>query len=184
LRHVNLKIPAYYGYLKGFDSFMQRAKSPGEPADFVLINQPVEGAIWKNERFSLLELTGQAKLIGVQGADGSEQVNGRPFVWLSNKASRFLIVSRIAQTANFSAWECLTGPGHPENKDRQIRISIGSDFWQKDLSGTFSIRVPLQPGLNHLDISCQDPPVTRSEDAPGALPLGLWGYQISAKETN
>ncbi len=113
--------------------------------------------------FPFWNSTGQAKLIGVQGADGLEQVNGRPFVWLGNKASRFLIVSRIAQTANFSAWECLTGPGHPENKDRQIRISIGGNIWQEDLSGTLSIKVPLKPGLNHLDISCQDPQRSRRD---------------------
>jgi hypothetical protein len=35
---------------------MRRAKSVDEPADFVLINDPLEGGVWKNERFSLFEL--------------------------------------------------------------------------------------------------------------------------------
>ena len=44
---------------------MQLAKSSSEAAAFVLVNAPIEGAVWKNERFSLLELADQAKLIGV-----------------------------------------------------------------------------------------------------------------------
>jgi hypothetical protein len=91
LRHVNIKVPAYYGYLWAFDSFMQRAKAPSEPVAFVLINEPIDGAVWKNERFSLLELGSQAKLLGVRSANGLEPVN-EDFVWLGEKASRFLIV--------------------------------------------------------------------------------------------
>jgi hypothetical protein len=185
LRHVNLKVPAYFGYLAGFDWFMQRAKSPSEPAAFVLVNESIEGAAWRNERFSLLELRSQAKLIGVQGADGSKQLNGKPFVWLGKTASRFLIVSTIAQTAKFSALECLTGPNRLEDKDRQIRISIGGKvWWQADVSGALSIEVPLKPGLNFLDFACQDSPTVsaQSKDDPSALPLGLWDYRISSRD--
>jgi hypothetical protein len=179
LRHVNLKVPAYYGYLGGFGSFMQRAKSPSESAAFVLVNRPMEGAIWKNERFSLLELGSQAKLIGVQGA-GLEEVNGKPFVWLGDDPTRFLLVSKHAQTANFSAW--LTGPSHPEDQNRQIHISIGGNAWQAEASGALSIQVPLQPGLNYLEIATQDPPTVQSEDDPKAFPLGLWDYRINNRE--
>jgi hypothetical protein len=39
----------------------RRAKSVSEPAAFVLVNKRIEGALWKNQRFSLLELpAGQA----------------------------------------------------------------------------------------------------------------------------
>jgi hypothetical protein len=181
LRRVNLIVPEYFGYLAGFDWFMQRAKSPSEPAAFVLVNEPIEGAFWKNERFSLLELGSQAKLIGIQGAD-QEEVNGKPFVWLGNNPTRFLLVSKNAQTANFSAW--LTGPSHPEDQSRQIGISIGGNTWQAEVSGALSIQVPLKPGLNHLDIASQDPPTVsaQSEDDPQALPLGLWDYRISNRE--
>jgi len=184
LRHVNIKVPAYYGYLGGFDSFMQRAKIPTEPAAFALINGPIEGAVWKNERFSLLELGSQATLIGVQGANGLANVNGKPFVWLSENASRFLIVSKVAQTANFLAWESLTGPSSPENKDRRIRISTGGNVWQEDVSGALSVEVPLKPGLNYLDIASLDSRAVsaRSGDHPGAFPLGLWEYRIGNKE--
>jgi hypothetical protein len=182
LRHVNIKVPAYYGYLGAFDSFMQRAKSPSEPADFVLVNEPIEGAVWKNERFSLLEPGSQAKIIGVQSANGLEQVNGKSFIWLGNKASRFLIISKMAQTANFSAW--LTGPSRLEEKHPQIRISVGDNVWQADVSETLSIEVPLRPGLNYLDIACQDSPTVpaKSEDDPRGPPLGLWDYRISNRE--
>ena len=77
--------------------------SLSEPAAFVLVNKPIEGAVWKNQRFSLLELGSQPILIGVQAPNGLEQVNGKPFVWLGNNATRFFIVSKIAQTATFSA---------------------------------------------------------------------------------
>ena len=75
----------------------RRAKSVSEPAAFVLVNKRIEGALWKNQRF--LELPMQAKLVDVQASNGLEQVNGKPFVWLRNNATRFLIVSKNAQTA-------------------------------------------------------------------------------------
>jgi hypothetical protein len=182
LRHVNLKVPVYFGYLGGFDSFMQRARSPSEPPDFALVNEPIEGAIWKNERFSLLELGSRAKLIGVQNVNGLEEVNGKPFVWLGNEASRFLIISNNTQKANFSAW--LTGPIRPVDKNREIHISIGGKVWQKEVSGRLSIELPLKEGLNLLDIAYLDSPTvsTRPNGDPGKLPLGLWDYRIGNRE--
>jgi hypothetical protein len=182
LRQVNLKVPAYYGYLAGFDWIMQRAKAPSETAAFVLVNEPIEGAVWKNERFSLLELGRQAKLIGAQSGNRLEDVNGEPFVWLGDKATRFLIVSGIEQTANFSAW--LTGPIQLEGKDRQIRISIGGKVWQENVLGTLSIEVPLKPGLNVLEIKSQDSPAAsrQPQDDRNEFPLGLWDYRINSKD--
>jgi hypothetical protein len=178
LRHFNVKMPVYYGYLAGFGSFMDRAKTPSEPPAFVLVNGPVEGAIWKNEHFSLLELGSEAKLIGVQGP-GLEKVNGKPFAWLGNTATRFLLVSKNAQTAIFSAW--LTAPGRPKDENRQIGISIGGNTWQTEASGALSIQVPLKAGLNYLDILSEDSPTVsaRSDDGPETLPLGLWDYRIT-----
>ena len=181
LRHVNLKVPKYIGMLGlAFDGYMQRAKSPSEPAAFVLVNGPIEGAVWKNERFSLFELADQAKIIRVQAANGLEHVNGKPFVWLGNTAARLLIVSKVAQTANFSAWECLAGPSREEDKDRHVQISIGGNVWQQDVTGALSLEVPLKPGLNFLDIACQDSPTVtaQSDNDAGDLPLGLWDYRI------
>jgi hypothetical protein len=183
LRHVNLKIPVYYGYLGGFDIFMQRAKATNEPAAFVLVNGPVEGAVWKNERFSLLKLGTQAKLVGVQGANAFNRVNGRPFVWLGRNTVRLLIVSNNAQTVNFAAWP--TGPSRPEEKHRQILISIGDNAWPVDVSESLSIDVSLKPGLNYLDIRYQDSSTVAAQqfkDDPGTLPLGLWDYRISNRD--
>jgi hypothetical protein len=182
LRQVNLKVPAYYGYLAGFDRIMQRAKAPSETAAFVVVNEPIEGAVWKNERFSLLELGSQAKLIGAQSGNPLEDVNGEPFVWLGDKATRFFIVSGMEQTANFSAW--LTGPIQLEGKDRQIRISIGGKVWQENVLGALSIEVPLKPGLNIMEIKSQDSPAAsrQAEDDPNELPLGLWDYRINSKD--
>ena len=163
---------------------MPRAKSISEPAAFVLVNKRVEGAIWNNQRFSLFELGSQPILIGVQAPNGLEHVNGKPFVWLGTNATRFFIVSNIVQTASFSAGECLTGPSRPDDKDRHIRISIGGNVWQADLSGALSLQVPLKPGLNFLDIAFQDSS-TVSEQSNGeakARPLGLWDYRIGGKE--
>jgi hypothetical protein len=163
---------------------MRKAKSISEPAAFVLVNKRIEGAVWNNQRFSLLELGNQPILIGVQAPNDLEHVNGKPFVWLGNNAIRFLIVSKIAQTATFSAGECLIGPSRPEDKDRQIRISIGGNVWQADVSGTFPLQVPLKAGLNFLDIACRDSS-TVSAQANGdtqALPIGLWDYRISSKD--
>jgi hypothetical protein len=184
LRHVNLKVPEYFGYLGAFKSLMQRAKSTSEPAGFVLVNERLAGAVWSNQRFSLLELGKQPILIGVRAPNGLEHVNGKPFVWLGNDPTRFLIVSKIAQRANFSAEECLTGPSRPQDNDRQIRISIGGDGWLTDLSGALPLQVPLKPGLNFLDIARQDAPVVSAQPDgdPRVLPLGLWDYRISSKE--
>jgi hypothetical protein len=182
LRKVNLKIPVYYGYLGGFGSFMQRAKSPSEPAVFVLVNKPLEGAIWKNERFSLMPLGAQAKLLGIQGAN-LDHLNGKPFIWLGSNGIRFLVVSNVEQTASLSAW--LTAPGRPADQERQIRISIGGQVWQGRVSGALSVKVPLKPGLNYLDIACQDPAamLAEPENDPETFPLGLWDYQIGASQT-
>jgi hypothetical protein len=181
LRRVNLKVPQYFGLDPVYGPWMQLAKSFSEPPAFVLVNKRIEGALWNNQRFSLLELPVQAKVVEVQAPNGLEHVNGKPFVWLGNNATRFFIVSKIAQTANFSAEECLTGPTRSEDKDRQIHISIGGKVWQADVSGALSLQVPLQPGLNFLDITFQDPPAA-SVQASGdtkPLPLGLWDYRIS-----
>ena len=107
--------------------------------------------------FLFLELGKQPILIGVRAPNGLEHVNGKPFVWLGNDATRFLIVSKIAQRANFSAEECLTGPSRPEDNDRQIRISTEGSVWQAEVSGVLSSEVALKPGLNFLDITSQDP---------------------------
>jgi len=184
LRHVNLKVPKYLGYLGAgpYDPFMRRAKSVREPAAFVLVNKRIEGSVWNNQRFSLLELGNQPVLIGVQSPNGLEDVNGKPFVWLGENATRFLIVSKTARRATFLAEGCFTGPSGAEDKDRLIRISIGGDVWQEDVTGTLSLQVPLKPGLNMLDIGRQDSP-TASEQPNGdtkALPLGLWDYRISS----
>jgi len=175
-----------YGYLGAelYEPVMRRAKSISAPADFVLVNARIEGAVWNNQRFSLLELGNQPILIGVQAPNGLEHVNGKPFVWLGNSATRFLFVSKIAQTATFSARESLTGPIRPEDQDRRIRISIGDNIWQADVSGALSLQVSLKPGLNFLDIACQDSS-TVSAQANGdtnALPLGLWDYRITNEE--
>jgi hypothetical protein len=182
LRKINLKLPEYLGYFTTSEPLMRRAKSVDQPADFILINEPVKGAVWSNERFSLFELSDQAKVIGVQG-NGAELVNGRPFVWLGNSPKRFLIASKIAQTANFMAWEYLTGPSVPENQHRQIRISIAGTVRQVEVSGDLSVEVSLKPGLNILEISCQGPSAAlkQSSEAPGALPVGLWNYRISSQ---
>jgi hypothetical protein len=184
LRQINLKVPKYIGLLGDYDPVMMRAKFVGEPADFVLVNKRIEGALWNNQRFSLFELPIQARLVDVQTPNGLEHVNGKPFVWLGNNATRFLIVSKIVQTATFSAWECLTGPSRPEDRDRRIRISIGGNVWQADAAGTLSLQVPLKPGLNYLDIVCQDSPTDSAQpnSDPRTFPLGLWDYRISNKE--
>src|SRR5208282_164885 len=143
----------------------------------------IEGAVWNNQRFSLLELGNQPILIGVQAPNGLEHVKGKPFVWLEKNATRFLIVSNIAQTATFSAEECITGPSRLEDKDQQIRISTDGTVWQADVSGVLSSEVALKPGLNRLDITSQDSS-TVSEQPNGdarALPLGLWDYRINNK---
>jgi hypothetical protein len=183
LRNISLKLPEYLGYFTTSEPLMRRAKSVDEPVDFVLINEPLEGAVWKNERFSLFELGSKAKVISVRGVDGVEQVNGKPFVWLGNKANRFLVVSKIAQTGSFSAWECSTGPIGPENEHRQIRVSINGNVQEVDVSGAFSMEVPLKPGLNFLDLVRQDAPTVAAQSSgdPHARPLGLWNYRISSK---
>jgi hypothetical protein len=183
LRHVNLKVPKFFGYLgaKLYEPIMQRAKSTSEPAGFVLVNKRMEGAVWNNQRFSLLKLGSHPILSSVEAPNGHEDLNGKPAVWLGNNATRFFIVSDIAQTANFAAEECVTGPSGREDKDRQIRISIGDKVWQADVSGALSIEVPLKPGLNFLDVACQDSPTVSGQpngDAR-ALPIGLWDYRIS-----
>jgi hypothetical protein len=183
LRHVNLKVPKYFGYLgaKLYEPLMQRAQSVSEPAAFVLVNKRIEGAVWQNHRFSLLELGSQPLTISVQAPNGLEHVNGRPFVWLGNSATRFFIVSRNAKTATFSAEGCLTGPSRSEDRDRQICISIDGNVWQADASRTLSLQVPIKAGLNVLDIACQDSQAV-SEQPDGdarALPFGLWDYRIS-----
>jgi hypothetical protein len=185
LRHVNLEVPEYFGYLgaEPYEPIMRRAKSTSEPAAFVLVNKRMEGAVWNNQRFSLLELGSQPILISVQAPNGLEHLNGQPIVWLGTNATRFLIVSKIAQTATFSAEECRTGPSGPADKDRPIRISTDGSVWQADLSGTFSTEVALKPGLNFLDIACQDSltvPEQPNGD-PKALPLGLWDYRVNKK---
>jgi hypothetical protein len=186
LRHVNLKVSKYFGYLgaEPYEPVMRKAKSISEPAAFVLVNKRIEGAVWNNQRFSLLELGNQPILIGVQAPNDLEHVNGKPFVWLGNNAIRFLIVSKIAQTATFSAGECLIGPSRPQDKDRQIRISIGGKFFQSDVSGTLSLEVPLKAGLNYLDIVRENPPTVLEQAYrdPSTLPVGLWDYRISSKD--
>jgi hypothetical protein len=108
-------------------------------------------------------------------------VNGKPFVWLGNNSTRFLIVSKFEQTVTFAAEECLTGPSRPGCNVRQIRISIGGNVWQLDIRGALSIEVPLKPGLNLLDIACPDPSAASAQLSGNtyALPLGLWDYRIS-----
>jgi hypothetical protein len=181
LRQVSLKIPTYYGYLGGFGSFMQRAKSPNEEAAFVLVNDSIEGAIWRNERFSLLALGSPGRVIGVQGAS-PEYLNGKPFVWLRSDPTRFLVVSNTEQTANFLAWP--SGPHRSEEHQQQIRVSIDGKSWQASVSRSLSIEVPLKSGLNYLDIARQDPSVVpaQSEDDPKVLPFGLWDYRIGGRE--
>jgi len=184
LRQVNLKVPEYVGYLGAGGWLMPRAKSNSGPADFVLVNQRIEGALWQNRRFSLLELGNQPILIGVQAPNGLEHVNGKPFVWLGKNATRFLIVSKIAQLVTFSAGECVAGPSRPEDKDRQIRVSIGGNVFQADVSGTLSLEVPLQAGLNYLDIVGLDSPMVSEQPNGDAkeLPIGLWDYRITSKD--
>jgi hypothetical protein len=181
LRHVNLKVPEYFGYLGAFKSLMQGAKSTSEPAAFVLVNERLEGAVWSNQRFSLLELGKQPILIGVRAPHGLKHVNGKPFVWLGNNATRFLIVSKIAQTATFSAEACVTGPSDPDDKHRQICISTGDHVWLADASGALSVQAPLKPGLNFLDITRQGAAAVsaQSNDDTKAFPLGLWDYGVS-----
>jgi hypothetical protein len=183
LKDIHLKLPEYLGYFATSENLMRRARSVDEPADFVLVNEPLAGAVWSNQRFSLLELGNQAKVIGVRGANGVQQVNGKPFVWLGSKPRRFLIVSKIAQTATFSALECLTGPSDPEKKDPQIQASINGNVQQVNVSGVCSIEVLLKPGLNLLDLVYQETPTVpgQSSGDQKARPLGLWNYRISSE---
>ena len=165
----------------GASEVMKQARSVDEPADYVLVNKHIEGALWNNQRFSLLELPIQARVVDVQAPNGLEHVNGKPFVWLGNNSTRFLIVSKLEQTVTFAAEECLTGPSRPGCKVRQIRISIGGNVWQSDIRGALSIEVPLKPGLNFLDIACAGPfsGLGATNGNTNALPLGLWDYRIS-----
>ena len=196
LRRVNLEIPKYIGLYPDFGPYMRQAKSFIEPSAFVLVNGSIEGAIWKNERFSLFELADQARLIGVgttvslaafakldwfQAPNGLELPNGKPFVWLGNNATRFLIVSSKAQTREIFRRGNIAGPGRPEDRDRHVRIAIGGNVFQAAVTGSLSIEVPLKPGLNYLDIVCQDPPTVsapaNSDPSVSARSLGLSNQQ-------
>jgi hypothetical protein len=183
LRRANLKVPKFFGYLgaKFYEPLMQQAKSTSEPAAFVLIDKRMEGAVWNNQRFSLLELGSQPIVIGVQAPNGLEHVDGKPFVWLGNNATRFLIVSKTAQTATFSAEACVTGPSDPEDKHRRICVSNGDHVWLADASGTLSVEAPLKPDLNFLDITLQGASTVSAQanDDTKAFPLGLWDYGVS-----
>ena len=97
---------------------------------------------------------GQPTLIGVQAQSSPKHLNGKPIVWLGNKATCFFIVSRVAQTATFSAEACLTGPSRPEDKDRQIRISTGGNVAGRGIGSSLAAST-LKPGLNFLDIARQ-----------------------------
>jgi hypothetical protein len=70
----------------------------------------------------------------------------------------------------------VTGPSRPESEDQQMRVSIGDKLWQVNVSGALSLEVPLNPGLDFLDIARQDSPAfaAQPDRDPRALPVGLW----------
>jgi hypothetical protein len=160
--------------------FMARAKyAVGEP-NLVLTDRNISGAIWQNGKFSLVARENYLAYQIKSGPNSAEEVNGKPFVWIANEPTRFVVDSPRRQNMRFSAEEGWLGPSLPKVDTRVITVNVGDFRRTFTTRGTFSLDIPIECGQNIVEIWCEDKPtvtVTPNGDRRVLL-LGLLDFRF------
>lgn len=160
LRDTPLKLRAQRGYMAAQHvlPFMARAKyAEGEPS-FVLADRKISGAIWRNGKFSLVARENYLAYQITSGPNSAEEVNGKPFVWIANEPTHFVVDSPRRQNIRFSAEEGWLGGSLPEVDTRVITVDVGEFRRTIITRGTFSLDIPIECGQNIVRIWCEDKP--------------------------
>jgi hypothetical protein len=159
---------------------MSRARKNSSPAKFLLLNRKMRGAVWTNSKFWLVPISDQvAAVVATDKPNGVEEVNGSAFVWLSDKASSFVIDSPKDGPALIWARKTWIGPSRPEDPNRTVVLRTVNGLTEHKVADAFYALVSLQKGLNYLDMWCAEKPTLKTlpNGDTRALMLGLEDYQ-------
>lgn len=159
-----------------------------EDCRFVLVNGQHAGAVWHNQRFSLLPNRG-ARLSDLANTQGVETRNGRTFFWLGAGEAIVSILAMEKGAYELRASGLIMGPSFPTNSvDRRVEVtdSLGRrEVVLHAMTGSSApapaIPVFLRGGENRVVLRSLDPPVTaphRTGDTRD-LVVGIEGLSLS-----
>jgi len=161
-------------------SLMEGAKQ-SVPAKYVLVSRNLPGAVWKNEKFSLVPVSDEfAPIVALNAANGAETVNGASFIWLSNTPSSFAVDSPKEGQAILWAWKVQCGPSRPNDTSRTVVVQTDSGTYEQRVQDAFSVPLRLKKGMNSVQLWCRELPTLKvlPNGDRRALLLGLEDYQI------
>jgi hypothetical protein len=117
----------------------------------------------------------------IHSANGLEPYQGMPLLWLSNEMTTLLIFSQAKKECLLQADQVILKPSNPAFPTRVVVVKSQDSERRWVVSDQFSIPISVKPGLNRVDLRCDNIPGVRplpNADSRGLL-LGLVNYRVT-----
>lgn len=181
LRNFNIEVPVPLGYLSSAQGrkLLPQAKKPPEEASYTLFDYPSPGAVWQNSVFCICK-TDAVEICGVEGPNGMQRMDNRPFLWLSNEATRIAVFSKGDYRATFSISSFRPGPSRPDDTKRTLIVRDGRGTRRFDATGSLFVDLILHSGANSVQVSCEEHPTVMHlpNGDPRTLLLGIFDFHV------
>jgi len=188
-RQMRVQILAYKSYLKLFqqrDFYGKRTLLPELGGDqipaYVLSDYPSSRSVWSNEVFWLRPVESGASLLSVDCPNGIESMEGKRFLWISDRPTKFFIFTDQDRTARLYSEGVVMGPSIPRADSRTLYVKLLNTVQEMDVEKSFTVSLQLRRGINEVQIWCKDK-VEVSKQPNGdtrALLLGIVNYDVEA----
>jgi hypothetical protein len=179
-RRLHAQLLAYSGYLKAYKSrILQNHENDQIPA-YVLSDDPQPQSVWSNGRFWLSRLALGLSIVSIDAQNGLERLEGQRFLWIGDQPTIFYIVSDKERSVTLKSGAVLMGPTIAHYRYRRLRVRLENAMQEVEVSDHFAVPLQLHPGMNEVDVWCEDKPeiLEQPNGDRRILLLGLVNYEV------
>jgi hypothetical protein len=118
------------------------------------------GAVWHNERFSLIATANQGLIAGIENPNGLETLEQQQFFWMSGAETQLTLLVPADGDYGLRAHRFHPGPSAPQSKTWRVEINdtLGRRTTVMDLPGSDGsppvIPIHLSRGRNLVTLRC------------------------------
>lgn len=179
-----MKLQSYYGMPHIHITGLLRPQD----CRYVLRSGARPGALWQNDRFSVLPNKG-VELVKIENPQGVESLNKRLFFWVGTKDATLTVFAMHEGEYDLRMSQLMLGPSFPTNNVSR-RVEVGDAAGRREVVVARSalpagplpvIPVKLRDGLNTLTLRDLDPPISPPAAAADKrdLLLGIGGVNLA-----